>query len=92
MAVKAESAYAALNTVVQSSCAFLLLTAVSRMDVDSVIKLLFLVHDEAVLLVPKSLHSEVPKIVKSWMETKLDGVNFPIKLKFGSSWDNLVRI
>ncbi|KAE9555093.1 hypothetical protein FO519_001668 [Halicephalobus sp. NKZ332] len=83
--VKVESAYAALNTVVQSSCAFLLLTAVSKIDIDSVIKLLFLVHDEAVLLVPKSLHSEVPKIVKSWMETKLDDINFPVKLKFGSS-------
>ena len=90
--MKTESAYTALNTVVQSSCAYLLLTSVSKIDVDSVIKLLFLVHDEAILLAPKSLHSEVPKIAKCWMETKLDNVHFPIKLKVGPSWDNLIRI
>lgn len=85
------SAYNAINAVIQSSSAFILLTSVSKIDPDCQIKVLLLIHDEILLMAPKSLHSEVPLIAKSWMETNLDGINFPIKTSYGKSWDNLVK-
>ena len=87
--VDLATAYSAINAVIQSTAACILLKAVSRFPMNSEIKLLFTVHDEIIFIAPASQRTEVPQLIRSWMETTIEGIQLPIKLSIGKSWDNL---
>uniref|UniRef100_A0A7E4ZVR4 DNA-directed DNA polymerase n=1 Tax=Panagrellus redivivus TaxID=6233 RepID=A0A7E4ZVR4_PANRE len=90
--VDSSAAYAAVNGVIQSSAAYILLSALSKFDMSIPIRVLFTVHDEIVFTAPKSFHDAVIKFVPKWMQTTIEGIPFPIKLAVGPSWDRLVRL
>uniref|UniRef100_A0A914Q9T9 DNA-directed DNA polymerase family A palm domain-containing protein n=1 Tax=Panagrolaimus davidi TaxID=227884 RepID=A0A914Q9T9_9BILA len=91
VSVEISSAFSAVNAVIQSTAACILLQAVGNFSINdgNDIRLLFTVHDEIIFDAPFSIHSKIPQIVSRYMKNEIEGIPLPIKLSVGKSWDNL---
>uniref|UniRef100_A0A914XZE4 DNA-directed DNA polymerase family A palm domain-containing protein n=1 Tax=Panagrolaimus superbus TaxID=310955 RepID=A0A914XZE4_9BILA len=90
--VDIASAFSAVNAVIQSTSACILLQAVgkfSRIDNNNDIRLFFTVHDEIIFDAPSSMHEAIPRIVTEYMKNEIEGISLPIKFSVGKSWDTL---